>query len=84
MIRIGLPRLLKCPFQKKANELQQILMASQWMSRSIPNYNNLVVNLQDILEKAMKMQPRRSKKVASRVNLFHLAGDIRINDFRKL
>ena len=39
---------------KKAIELQQLLMASQWMARSIPNYNNIVVQLQDIFEKAMK------------------------------
>ena len=77
--------LTEMPIPKKANELQQILMASQWMARSIPNYNNLVVNLQDILEKAMKMQPRRTKKVASRVDLSHFGwNDIHINDFRKL
>jgi hypothetical protein len=38
---------------KHASELQQFIMAAQWMSRSIPNFNKIVVPLQDILEKAM-------------------------------
>ena len=58
---------MPCP--KKANELQQILMASQWMSRSIPDYNKVVVPLQDILEAALKDQPRRTKRAASKLSL---------------
>jgi len=57
------------PTPKKARELQQILMASQWMSRSIPDYNNIVAHLQDIFEVAMKSQPKRTKSVANRVSL---------------
>jgi hypothetical protein len=53
----------------RASELQQFLMAAQWMSRSIPNFNNIVVPLQDILELAMKGQPRRTKAVARGVRL---------------
>lgn len=57
------------PLPRKANELQRILMASQWMSRSLPNYNNIVVPLQDIFELAMKNQPRRTKKAAMKISL---------------
>jgi hypothetical protein len=39
------------------------------MSRSIPNFNSIVVLLQDILEQAMKSQPRRTKAVARGVRL---------------
>ena len=63
--------LTNMPIPTKANELQQILMASQWMSRSIPNYNSIVLPLQDIFEMAMKNQPRRTKKATSRVYLQH-------------
>ena len=61
--------LTEMPIPTRANELQQILMASQWMARSIPNYNKIVISLQDILEDAMKLQLRRTKKAASRVDL---------------
>ena len=54
---------------EKANELQQLLMASQWMSRSIPEYNKIVSPLQDIFELAMKNQPKRTKSVARGVKL---------------
>jgi len=54
---------------EKENELQQLLMASQWMSRSIPEYNKIVSPLQDIFELAMKNQPRRTKGVARSVRL---------------
>ena len=63
--------LTNMPIPTKANELQQILMVSQWMRRSIPNYNSIVLPLQDIFEMAMKNQPRRTKKAASRVYLEH-------------
>src|SRR6185503_9096590 len=53
----------------RASELQQFLMAAQWMSRSIPNFNSIVVPLQDILEQAMKGQPGRTKAVARGVRL---------------
>ena len=53
----------------RASELQQFLMAAQWMSRSIPNFNKIVVPLQDMLEQAMKGQPKRTKAVARGVRL---------------
>jgi hypothetical protein len=53
----------------RANVLQQFLMAAQWMCRSIPNFNNIVVALQDVLEQAMKGQPKRTKAVARGVIL---------------
>jgi len=60
-------------------------MASQWIARSIPNYNNLVVNLQDILETALKMQSRRTKKVASRIDLSQFGWtDIHTDQFNNL
>ena len=65
--RIEALESMPCP--KKANKLQQILMASQWMSRSIPDYNKIVVPLQDILEAPMKDPPRRTKRVASKLSL---------------
>ena len=34
--------LVDMPMPKKAGELQQLLMATQWMSRSIPRYNQIV------------------------------------------
>ena len=54
---------------EKANELQQLLMASQWMSRSIPEYNKLVSPLQGIFQLAMKNQPKRTNPVARGVKL---------------
>jgi hypothetical protein len=67
--------LTNMPMPIRANELQQILMASQWMSRSIPNYNSIVLPHQDIFEMAMKNQRRRTKKAASRVLLQHFGWD---------
>jgi hypothetical protein len=60
----------------RASELQQFLMAAQWMSRSIPNFNNVVVPLQDILEQAMKGQPKRTKAVARGVRLSRHGWDV--------
>ena len=54
---------------KTAKELQQILMASQWMSRSVPNYDGIITPLQDIFEASMKLRPKRTKSVANRVKL---------------
>jgi len=44
-------------------------MASQWMSRSIPEYNKKVQILQDVFEKCIKDQPSRNKSVARQVRL---------------
>ena len=54
---------------KTARDLQQFLMAAQWMSRSIPEYNAKVYSLQLIYEKAMKHQPARTKTIARQVRL---------------
>jgi len=61
--------LINIPMPTKAGDLQQQLMASQWMSRSIPNYNNIVLPLQNIFELAMKSQKKRTKSAANRVTL---------------
>ena len=73
------------PVPTKANELQQILMASQWMSRSIPNYNNIIVPLQDIFESAMKNQPRRTKRTAAKISLDRFGrNDLHTDSFHNL
>ena len=59
--------LTEMPIPKTAREIQQILMASQWMSRSILNFNQIVSPLQDIFETSMKSRPKRTKSVANRV-----------------
>ena len=51
-------------------------MASQWMSRSIPEYNKIVSPLQDIFELAMKNQPKRTKSVARGVKLKLFGWDV--------
>jgi hypothetical protein len=61
--------LLAIPQPQTARDLQQFLMASQWMSRSIPEYNKKVQILQDVFEKYMKDQPSRNKSVARQVRL---------------
>jgi hypothetical protein len=61
--------LCAIPHPRTARDLQQFLMAAQWMSRSIPEYNKKVRSLQDIFELSMKSQPTRSKSVARQVNL---------------
>ena len=77
--------LTNTPIPTKASELQQILMASQWTSKSIPNYNSIVLPLHDIFEMAMRNQPRRTKKAASRVYLEHVGwNDTHSTAFNKL
>jgi hypothetical protein len=61
--------LLAIPQPQTARDLQQFLMATQWMSRSIPEYNKRVLTLQDVFEKCMKDQPSRTKSVARQVKL---------------
>jgi hypothetical protein len=61
--------LLAIPQPQTARDLQQFLMASQWMSRSIPEYNMKVVSLQDVFERCMRDQPTRRKSVARQVKL---------------
>ena len=61
--------LIAIPQPQTARDLQQFLMAAQWMSRSIPEYNKKVSALQEIFEKCMKDQPSRKKSVARQVKL---------------
>jgi len=61
--------LISIPQPKTARDLQQFLMAAQWMSRSIPEFNSKVYLLQKIFEEAMKHQPTRTKTVARQVRL---------------
>ncbi|XXQ36816.1 Integrase catalytic domain-containing protein [Plasmodiophora brassicae] len=61
--------LMAIPQPRTARDLQQFLMATQWMSRSIPEYNRKVHLLQRIYEDAMKDQPGRTKAIARRVRL---------------
>ena len=61
--------LVDIPQPKTARDLQQFLMASQWMSRSIPEFNSKVYLLQCIFEEAMKSQPSRTKSIARQVRL---------------
>jgi hypothetical protein len=61
--------LLEIPHPTTARDLQQFLMATQWMSRSIPEYNAKVYTLQFIFEKAMKGQPSRRKSIARQIKL---------------
>ena len=51
--------LLNIPQPKTARDLQQFLMAVQWMSRSIPEFNSKVYKLQQIFEECMKKMPSR-------------------------
>jgi hypothetical protein len=61
--------LQSIPQPRTARDLQQFLMAAQWMSRSIPEYNKRVQCLQDIFEQCMRSQPSRKKSVARQVRL---------------
>jgi len=61
--------LLDIPPPTTARDLQQFLMAAQWMSRSFPEFNSRVYPLQLIFEKVMKGQPSRRKSIARQVKL---------------
>jgi hypothetical protein len=61
--------LVAIPQPRTARDLQQFLMAAQWMSRSIPEYNTKVHKLQFIFEECMKNMPSRKKSVARQVKL---------------
>ena len=61
--------LMDIPQPKTARDLQQFLMAVQWMSRSIPEYNTKVHILQQIFEDCMKHMPSRKKSIARQVRL---------------
>ena len=61
--------LVNNPQPKTARDLQQFLMAAQWMSRSIPEYNTKVHLLQQIFEESMKNMPNRKKSIARQVRL---------------
>ena len=61
--------LVTIPQPNTARDLQQFLMAAQWMSRSIPEYNSKVYLLQKIFEESMKNMPNRRKSIARQVRL---------------
>jgi hypothetical protein len=61
--------LIKIPQPKTARDLQQFLMAAQWMSRSIPENNTKVHKLQEVFEESMRNMPSRKKSVARQVLL---------------
>ena len=61
--------LVAIPQPRTARDLQQFLMAAQWMSRSIPEYNTLMHSLQEIFEVSMKEQQKRTKTAARAVVL---------------
>jgi len=61
--------LVTIPQPNTARDLQQFLMAAQWMSRSIPEYNSKVYLLQKIFEESMKNMPNRKKSIARQVRL---------------
>ena len=52
-----------------AADLQQFLMALQWMSRHIPAFNELSKPLHELFENVMQKQPKRSKSCARAVQL---------------
>ncbi|CEO95672.1 hypothetical protein PBRA_009680 [Plasmodiophora brassicae] len=54
---------------RTARDLQQFLYAVQWMSKSIPEYSRIALPLQEIYEKSMKDQPKRTRSVAGGVRL---------------
>ena len=60
---------IRIPQPKTARDLQQFLMAAQWMSRSIAEFNMKVYLLHQIFESAMKEQPARTKSVARQFRL---------------
>ena len=66
---VRIQALVDMPSPKTASELQQLLMATQWMSRSIPRYNEMIYKLQELFESAMKGQIRRTKSVARKLLL---------------
>ena len=61
--------LITVPQPKTAKDLQQFLMATQWMSRSIPEYNTKVKKLQKIFEQCMKNMPSRKNSLGRQVKL---------------
>src|SRR4029079_4855951 len=61
--------LLDIPSPTNVQELQQFLLSTQWMSRSIPEYNKLTSELHVLFNKVMKGQVKRTSRVASKVLL---------------
>ena len=69
---------------EKANELQQLLCAANWMRTSIPDYARLVDPLQKLLESAYKSAGKRTKKAVSKISILDQWGTNHTNSFNSL
>ena len=66
---VRIKTLLDIPSPTNAQELQQFLLSTQWMSRSIPEYNRLTSALHVLFNEVMKGQVKRTSRVAARILL---------------
>lgn len=66
--------LTAMPYPSTARDLQQFMMSLQWMNRAIPEYNKIVLPLQNLYEMAMKNK-RRTKTNAGHVKLAKFGWD---------
>ena len=62
-------QLVDLPYPRTAKDLMKWMLAIQWMSRSIPDYNRLIAPLQDIYEAALKQATSRRKSAAAKMVL---------------
>ena len=58
-------KLMDVPIPTKAAQLQQFLLSSRWMAKSIPEYDKLTILLQSMLTTAMSGLPQRTKRAAA-------------------
>ena len=58
-------KLMEVPIPATAAQLQQFLLSSRWMAKSIPEYDKLTILLQSMLTTAMSGLPQRTKRAAA-------------------
>ena len=66
---VRIKALLEIPSPTTAQELQQFLLSTQWMSRSIPDYNKLTSELHVLFNQVVEGQSKRTSRVASKIKL---------------
>lgn len=61
--------LVNIPYPSTAKELQQFLLCAQWMSSNLPDFAKITEPLMTIYNLAMKGEPLRTKRAATRKQL---------------
>ena len=65
--------LVDMPSPRTAADLMQFLCAMNWMRTSLVNYTRTIFPLQELLEQALKLTKKRTKKEAAKIDL-HIHG----------